>query len=100
MGIKLPILRPKEVVSIPLAMGFIQVRQKGSHKQFRYPDGRSTTVPVHQGRDLSPFLLRQIINDIGLIPDRFIKYLSIAEELGDPLEETCRSGAASRNFYG
>ena len=37
-----------------------ETRQRGSHKRFRHPDGRATTVPVHAGRDLSPTLLRRI----------------------------------------
>jgi len=41
-------------------LGFAEVRRRGSHKQFRHADGRSTTVPFHAGRDLSPILLRQI----------------------------------------
>jgi predicted RNA binding protein YcfA (HicA-like mRNA interferase family) len=60
------ILRPREVISILEALGFAEVRQRGSHKQFRHPDGRGTTVPVHAGRDVSPILLRQIAKDIGL----------------------------------
>lgn len=40
-------------------LGFAEVRQKGSHKQFRHADGRGTTVPFHSGRDISPTLLRK-----------------------------------------
>ena len=47
-------------------LGFEMVRQRGSHQQFRHPDGRCTIVPFHAGRDLSPLLLRQIAKDIGL----------------------------------
>jgi predicted RNA binding protein YcfA (HicA-like mRNA interferase family) len=36
-------------------------------------DGRATTVPDHRGRDISPFLLRQIARDIGLTVDEFLK---------------------------
>ena len=41
-----------------LQLGFVEVRQKGSHKQFAHSDGRRTTVPVHPGRDIFPALLR------------------------------------------
>ncbi|MGH8578577.1 MAG: type II toxin-antitoxin system HicA family toxin [Gammaproteobacteria bacterium] len=41
------------------------MRQRGSHKQFRDRGGRCTTVPFHQGRDISPILLCQIAKDIG-----------------------------------
>ena len=68
----LPILKPREVVALLEALGFSELRQKGSHKQFRHPDGRCTTVPFHAGRDISPILLRQIAKDIGLTVDEFI----------------------------
>jgi predicted RNA binding protein YcfA (HicA-like mRNA interferase family) len=32
----------------------------------RHADGRVTTVPFHQGRDISPTLLRVIARDIGM----------------------------------
>jgi predicted RNA binding protein YcfA (HicA-like mRNA interferase family) len=61
-----PVLKPQEVVQILNALGFAEVRQRGSHKQFRHEDGRGTTVPFHKGRDISPSLLRRIAQDIGL----------------------------------
>jgi predicted RNA binding protein YcfA (HicA-like mRNA interferase family) len=67
-----PVLRPREVVAILARLGFVEVRQKGSHKQFRHPDGRVTTVPFHPGRDISPSLLRQIAHDVGLTVRNFI----------------------------
>ena len=70
---RLPILKPMEVVAILNSLGFEEVRQRGSHKQFRHPDGRQTTVPVHGGRDISPILLRRIIKDIGLTPEEFLE---------------------------
>ena len=70
---KAPILKPREVVALLESFGFQEVRQKGSHKQFRHPDGRCTTVPFHSGRDISPILLRQIASDIGLTIDEFLK---------------------------
>ena len=70
----IPVLKPREVISILLVLGFAEVRQPGSHKQFRHADGRSTTVPFHAGRDLSPILLRQIAKDIGLTVDDFLKH--------------------------
>ena len=69
-----PVLKPREVIAILGALGFIEVRQRGSHKQFRHPDGRATTVPVHGGRDISPILLRQIAKDIGLTIGQFLQH--------------------------
>ncbi|MEQ1896903.1 MAG: type II toxin-antitoxin system HicA family toxin [Vicinamibacterales bacterium] len=62
----IPIIKPRDVVALLEAFGFAEVRQRGSHRQFRHADGRGTTVPMHQGRDISPTLLRQIAKDIGL----------------------------------
>lgn len=71
---KIPILKPREVVAILKKLGFQEVRQKGSHRQYRHEDGRCTTVPFHSGRDISPILLRQIAKDIALTIDEFLKY--------------------------
>jgi predicted RNA binding protein YcfA (HicA-like mRNA interferase family) len=54
----LPVLRPPQVVAL-----------RGSHRQFRHPDGRSTTVPFHADRDVSPTLLRKTAADIHLSVD-------------------------------
>lgn len=69
-----PVLKPREVIAMLGAMGFVEVRQRGSHRQFRHPDGRCTTVPFHQGRDLSPILLRQIAKDIDMTIDDFLRF--------------------------
>ena len=70
---QVPVLKPREVIAILAALGFEEVRQRGSHKRFRHPDGRATTVPVHAGRDLSPILLRRIARDVGLTVHEFTK---------------------------
>jgi predicted RNA binding protein YcfA (HicA-like mRNA interferase family) len=69
---RIPILKPREVMRILKNLGFEQIRQRGSHCQFRHPDGRQTTVPDHRGRDISPFLLRQIAKDIGMTIEDFV----------------------------
>ena len=72
---KYAVLKPSEVVSILKSLGFEEVRQRGSHKQFRHADGRVTTVPFHRGRDISPILCRQIAKDVGLSLEEFYKHL-------------------------
>lgn len=69
----IPVLKPREVASALGVLGFIEIRQRGSHKQYQHPDGRITTVPFHSGRDLSPILLRQIAKDIGLTVEEFVQ---------------------------
>ncbi len=67
-----PVLRPREVAALLARLGFTEVRQRGSHRQYRHPDGRGTTVPFHQGRDISPTLLRQIAKDVDLSLEEFL----------------------------
>jgi predicted RNA binding protein YcfA (HicA-like mRNA interferase family) len=69
----LPILKSTEVVSILRKLGFAEVRQRGSHIQFRHADGRGTTVPLHKGRDISPVLLRKIAQDIKLTVEELLE---------------------------
>lgn len=68
----LPVLKPTEVCRLLEARGFINVRQRGSHIQYRHADGRCTTVPMHKGRDIAPSLLRQIAKDIGLTAEELV----------------------------
>jgi len=70
---RIPVLKPREITSLLESLGFVEVRQRGSHKQFRHADGRQTTVPFHQGRDVSPLLLRQIAKDIGLTIEELLR---------------------------
>ena len=69
---KIPVLKPRQVLALLVNLGFVEIRQRGSHKQFRHRDGRTTTVPVHAGRDISPALLRQIAKDIGFTVEEFV----------------------------
>jgi predicted RNA binding protein YcfA (HicA-like mRNA interferase family) len=69
----LPVLKPREAIRILERIGFVEIRQRGSHRQFRHPDGRQTTIPDHGSRDVSPILLRQIIKDIGMTVEEFIR---------------------------
>ena len=48
----IPVLKPGEVITILLQLGFVEVLQRGSHKP--------------------PVLLRQIVKDIGLTLDEFL----------------------------
>lgn len=68
-------LKPRQVIAALQQLGFVEIRQRGSHKQFRHPDGRVTTVPDHKGRDISPGLLRQILEDIRISAEDFLRII-------------------------
>lgn len=68
---RLPVADCKKMESILLHLGFQAVRRKGSHVFYRHPDGRTTTLPHHPGRDLARPLIRQILREIGLSPEEY-----------------------------
>lgn len=68
---RLPIINFKTMEKVLLRLGFKPIRQKGSHVFFRHPDGRTTTVPAHPGRDLGRPLIREILREIELTPEQF-----------------------------
>jgi predicted RNA binding protein YcfA (HicA-like mRNA interferase family) len=70
---RVPPLKARELIRILERMGFVEVRQSGSHKQFEHPDGRHTTIPVHKGIDLSPKFIACIARDIGVSPESLRK---------------------------
>lgn len=72
---KLPLLSAEELIRILKKLGFEEIRQKGSHRFFRHPDGRSTVVPVHSGRDIGRGLLRKRLNEIELSRENFLKQI-------------------------
>lgn len=54
-----------------LWLGFVSIRQKGSHVFYRHSDGRTTTLPNHPSRDLARPLIREILREIELTPEQF-----------------------------
>jgi len=68
---RLPIVDFKTMEAVLLRLGFNIVRQKGSHVFYRHQDGRTTTLPNHQGRDLARPLIREILREIELTPEQF-----------------------------
>lgn len=72
---KLPIVDARTMEKVLLHLGFDRTRQKGSHVFYRHPDGRTTTVPHHPGRDLARPLIRSILRDIDVTPEQFAELL-------------------------
>jgi len=72
---KLPVLKAKELVRVLNKIGFYKHHQVGSHAQFKHPDGRRTTIPIHFGKDIPRGTFKEILNDIEISPEEFIKFL-------------------------
>ncbi|GAI67849.1 unnamed protein product, partial [marine sediment metagenome] len=43
----------------------------GSHVFLKHQDNRTTIIPVHKGKDLDRSLLRKILRDTKISPDKF-----------------------------
>ena len=72
---KLPVVKPRDVIKIAEKLGFFFSRQKGSHAVYRHFDGRRITVAIHNRQEIAPPILLQIIKDLGLNKEKFIKLL-------------------------
>lgn len=72
---KLPLLSGLELCKILMKLGFEEIRQRGSHKYFRHPDGRVTVVPIHSRKDIGRGLLRRILREIEVDREEFLEYL-------------------------
>jgi predicted RNA binding protein YcfA (HicA-like mRNA interferase family) len=72
---RLPIVDFKTMGKVLLLLGFKNTRIKGLHFFYRHPDGRTTTLPNHHGRDSSRPLIHEILHEIELTPEQFLKKL-------------------------
>ena len=72
---QLPTLKPRKLIKLLQSLGFENVRQEGSHIFFKHPDGRTTVVPFHAGKDIGRGLLRDILDEIKMTPKDFQKLL-------------------------
>jgi predicted RNA binding protein YcfA (HicA-like mRNA interferase family) len=66
---KLPVLKPRQVMTALEKAGFHQVRQKGSHVQFKRGN-LLVTVPNHAG-DLNPNVLKSILRQAQMGAEEF-----------------------------
>ena len=74
MGAGIPVLTAAEIERILLRLEFVCRPGKGAHRFYQHSDGRTTTVPFHAGRDISPVLLRKICRDIAVAVEVFLEY--------------------------
>ena len=72
---KLPVIKTRALVRTLERLGFYKFHQVGSHAQFRHPDGRRTTVYIHEGKDVGKKTIKGIIIDLSMTVDKFIAAL-------------------------
>jgi len=67
--------QPKIITSFQMCKllengGFLNIRQRGSHRFYKHSDGRTTVVPMHAS-DLDRTLIRKILKDIDMSVDDY-----------------------------
>jgi len=68
---RLVLIRAEGMEKILFILGFERMRKKGSHAFYLHPDGRTTTLPFHSGKDLPRPLLRDILREINISIDEY-----------------------------
>lgn len=69
---RLPSYKTKKVVNKLESLGFVFVRQRGSHAFYRnLQTGKTTVVPIH-AKEIGRGLLRKIINDCDISVEDFV----------------------------
>ncbi|MBU4245653.1 MAG: type II toxin-antitoxin system HicA family toxin [Nanoarchaeota archaeon] len=67
-------IKPEKLIKIIGSLGFLILRQSGSHVIMKHPDGRTTVVPFHKGELIDRGLLRKIIRDeLKISRDEFLE---------------------------
>lgn len=67
-------IRPRELLRVCRKLGFVKAKSKGSHQDFKHPDGRRTSIPVHP-RPVPKGTLKAILNQIEISPEELKKLL-------------------------
>ncbi len=63
MSEKIPRLTPQEAVRFVEKLGFVLIRQSGSHRIYRNLKGIRITIPFHKGKILHPKIVKSILRD-------------------------------------
>jgi predicted RNA binding protein YcfA (HicA-like mRNA interferase family) len=70
---KLPLLSGREICKALGKLGYVKVRQRGSHIRLKCPGRKSVTVPNY--KEVSQGLLRKILRDAEITIEEFLKLL-------------------------
>ena len=74
---QLPTLSFRELIAAVERLGFVRIRQRGSHIRFAHADGRRTTIADHGSKDVPKGLLLKIVrHDLDLHVEKFLELLN------------------------
>jgi predicted RNA binding protein YcfA (HicA-like mRNA interferase family) len=63
--------RAADLERVARVLGFIKVRQRGSHARWKHPDGRATTIPIHSSVEVGGWLFHEILTQLGISDQEF-----------------------------
>jgi predicted RNA binding protein YcfA (HicA-like mRNA interferase family) len=72
---KPPIVSGMECIKALGKIGYVVVRQKGSHMRLKEKNGKLPPITVLDHKEIRLGLLRKILNDVGLTIEDFIRLL-------------------------
>ncbi len=72
---KVPVIRPRELIRVLLKIGCVQKRQTGSHLIFEYPENHILIIVPQHACDVKRGVLRGIIKDLNISVEDFTKLL-------------------------
>jgi predicted RNA binding protein YcfA (HicA-like mRNA interferase family) len=76
MSPKLPVVSGDDLIRVLEKIGYVRVRQKGSHVRLRHstePQRKQLTIPLH--KTLKRGLLRHLLTDARISVEKFSTYL-------------------------
>ena len=73
MSNKIPRITGRKAIKVLERMGFVLVRQSGSHKIYKSKDGKRITIPYHSRKILHPKIVKNILEDTNLTVEEFIE---------------------------
>jgi predicted RNA binding protein YcfA (HicA-like mRNA interferase family) len=71
MSGKLPRIPANKAIKVLEKVGFVCVRQSGSHMIFKNREGKRVTVPFHATKVLHPKVLKSKLRDADLTVEKF-----------------------------
>jgi len=71
---RMPTITARVIIKFLKSLGFQQIRQRGSHKFFKHPDGRTATVPDHKGETLGCGITGKVLKDAEVTRDDFLTW--------------------------
>ena len=67
----MPSATAREFQRVASQLGFVRLRQTGSHERWNHPDGRAVTIPIHGSREIGPPLFYKILRQLGVSLEEF-----------------------------